>query len=372
MSVAAAFADRYGRPPTSTADAPGRVNLIGEHTDYNDGYVLPIAIPARASVATAPRDDDRVRIATTAPALGSAEFRLGAEQRSGGWSDYVQGCTAMLRAEGHPLRGFDLLVDSTVPDGAGLASSAALEVAIVRTLRSAFDLVLDDVALALLAHRAECDFVGARVGVMDQFAASLGDERTALFLDTRTLASERVPLPDGFDFAVIDSGVGHRHASGGYNTRRAECERAATLLGLASLRDLGSDANGRTATLPPPLDRRARHVVRENARVLATVAALRVGDLVRVGALLNAGHASLRDDFEVSTPEVDCLAALATDDPDVLGARLTGGGFGGAVLVLTRPARSAVAAPRIAAAYAERYPGGRILVAGSARGGAPA
>ncbi len=365
MNVAEVFEERFGHAPEVVAEAPGRVNLIGEHTDYNDGLVLPMAIPQRVVVAIAPRSDQRVRLATTAAVAGAdhvSEYRLGTERRAGSWSDYVEGCTVALREHGHELHGFDAAVVSAVPVGAGLSSSAALEVAVLRALRAAFELVLDDVTLALLAHGAECDFVGARVGVMDQMAASLADEGSALFLDARSLAWERVPLPATAEVVVIDSGVAHSHASGGYNARRAECERAAKTLGVASLRDLGADALERAAALPAPLDRRVRHVVTENARVRAAVAALGADAMERVGAILAAGHASLRDDYAVSTPEVDALVALANADPDVLGARMTGGGFGGAIVALARRGKGAAAAARVAAAYARRHPGGRVLV----------
>jgi len=361
------FAAHFGGAPTVVEDAPGRVNLIGEHTDYNGGFVLPVAITRRTRVALAVRDDERVRLVSadeTMAAGGPAlEYTLGAEQRTERWIDYVQGCTAALAADGHTLRGFDALVTSRVPIGSGLSSSAALEVAMLRALRSAFGLALDDVALARVAHRAEHDFVGARVGIMDQMAASLGDEAAALFLDTRSGAWERVPLSAGVALAVIDSGIAHRHASGGYNARRAECERAAALLGVASLRDFDAAALPPGGELPPPLDRRVRHVVTENARVLEAVAALRAEDERRLGAILTAGHASLRDDFEVSTPEVDRLVTLAAADPDVLGARLTGGGFGGAVVLLARAGTAAEAARRVAAAYARVVRrGGAVLI----------
>ncbi len=365
MRIEEEFSARFDHAPTIVAEAPGRVNLIGEHTDYNGGFVLPIAIPRRTIVGLAPRSDRRVRVCTTDVSLetaGSEEYLLGSERRTGRWIDYVQGCTAELHDTGYVLHGFDAVVSSAVPVGAGLASSAALEVAMLRALRAAFALVLDDVALALLAHRAECELVGARVGVMDQMAASLGDERAALFLDTRTLAWERIPFTAHGALAVIDSGVAHRHVAGGYNARRAECERAAALLDVATLRELGADALERAATLPAPLNRRVRHVVGENARVLAAVEALRGGELTRVGALLTEGHASLRDDFEVSTREVDLLTTLASNDPDVLGARLTGGGFGGAVVVLARAGAAAAAADRIAGAYGRHVSGGRVLV----------
>ena len=366
MSAADEFRRAFGRAATVVASAPGRVNLIGEHTDYNGGFVLPTTIPQRTEVAIAPRDDDVVRVVTDARSVAraEAEYRLADERRADGWLDYVQGCTAMLGAERHQGRGFDVAIASTVPVGAGLSSSAALEVAVLRGLRALYALGLDDVALALVAHRAEHDFVGARVGVMDQMAASLADETSALFLDTRSLAWERVPLPATLELAAIDSGIAHEHAAGGYNDRRAECERAATLLGVSTLREIQDrdDADARAAALPAPLDRRVRHVVTENARVLAAVAALRAGDVDELGQVLTAGHASLRDDYEVSTSEVDLLVSLAEADPDVLGARMTGGGFGGAVVLVTRHGRAAEAAARVAAAYARDVAGGRVLI----------
>jgi galactokinase len=361
-----AFARRFGRDPAVTADAPGRVNVIGEHTDYNGGYVLPSAIPQRTCVALTRRDDDRVRVASEDRSIASAErlveYRLGDERRAGRWSDYVQGCTRMLGEAGHRIGGFDAAITSTVPVGGGLSSSAALEVSVLRALRAGFALDLDDVALALIAHRAEHDFVGARVGIMDQMAASLADAATALFLDTRSLHWERVPLPPAMELAVIDSGIAHQHASGGYNTRREECERAAALLEVGSLRELGDDALARAATLPPPLDRRVRHVVTENARVLAAVDALRSGDVERLGVLLDASHASLRDDYEVSVPDVDRLVALAQADRDVFGARMTGGGFGGAIAAAARRGRAAAAAARIVAQYDDDHHHATVLL----------
>jgi galactokinase len=336
------FAVVFGREPVVTTSAHGRVNVIGEHTDYNGGYVLPTAIPQHAVVELAPRADERVRVVSdvgsdaAAPRAGAPairEYRLGAETPVHDWLDYVQGCTHALRGAGHALGGFDTAIASTVPIGAGVSSSAALEVSLLRALRRAFGLVLDDVALALVGHRAEHDFVGARVGVMDQMAASLADQTTALFLDTRSLAYERVPIPDAAELLVIDSGVAHAHASGGYNTRRAECERACALLGVTQLRDLALDDLPRVMRLPEPLGRRARHVVTENARVLAAVEALRHADLPALGALLDASHASLRDDYEVSCEELDVATATARSH-GALGARMTGGGFGGCAIAL--------------------------------------
>jgi galactokinase len=351
MASDPSFEDLYGRAPDVVAQAPGRVNLIGEHTDYSDGYVLPLAIPRRTEVQLAPGPGRRVRAFSVDIEDGRCEYELGGERKRGSWGDYLQGVTAVLAASGHHVGGFDVRIASTVPLGAGLSSSASFEVAMLRALRGAFALPIDDLALAKLGQRVETEFVGAPVGIMDQMAASLADGGAALFLDTRSLAYEKVPLPARADLVVINSGVAHGHAGGEYRTRRAECERAAAALGVKMLRDLGLEDLDRIAALPAPLDRRARHVVTENARVLEAVAALRGGDLRRLGALLAAGHASLADDFEVSVPEIDLLVSIAGRTPGVYGARLTGGGFGGSVVVLADAARAAAAGASIADEY---------------------
>ncbi|WNG49704.1 galactokinase [Archangium minus] len=359
------FEALFGRPPKVRARAPGRVNLIGEHTDYNGGFVLPMAIPQQTEVVLAPREDRQVRaFSANLGAAGKVDtYELGQEKAGKGWLDYVQGVTRVLRDEGHALGGFDLWLRSDVPLGSGLSSSAALEVALLRGLRECFGLKLDDVRIALLGQKVECDFVGAPVGVMDQMASSLAQGGAALFLDTRSLQYERVPLPTQVEPIVINSGVTHSHAGGDYRVRRAECERAAKLLGVEQLRDLPDAELPRALALPEPLGRRVRHVLTENARVLDTVRALRAGDLAALGPLLYASHASQRDDYEVSVPEIDLLVDLAREEPDVLGARLTGGGFGGSVVMLARSGKSADAARRIATRYGERAaPKATVLV----------
>ncbi len=348
------FASLFGRPPAVTAEAPGRVNLIGEHTDYNGGFVLPTAIPQKCRVELAPCDGDRVRVWSSAHPAAAESYRLGGEAPGRGWLDYVQGVTRTLARDGLALRGFDARIDSAVPLGSGLSSSAALSVGLMRALRRAFALDLDDVRIARLGQRSENEFVGAQVGIMDPMAASLADEGTALFLDARSLQFERVPLPSGADLIVLHSGVAHNHAAGDYNTRRAECERACGLLGVRQLRDLGPDDLPRVATLPTPLDRRARHVVTEDERVRAAVAAMRSGDLGRLGELFYQSHASMRDDYEVSVPEIDLLVGLARQEEEVYGARLTGGGFGGSVVMLARAGRGRAVAEHIAAEYARQ------------------
>jgi galactokinase len=350
-----AFESLFQQPAAVRASAPGRVNLIGEHTDYNGGFVLPIATPQRTEVLLAPRPGKTVRAwsANVAEAERSVNYEIGEEKRTGGWRDYIAGVTQALSSQHHALTGFDARVESTVPLGAGLSSSASLEVALLRALDDGFTLHLDPVAIARLAHRAETGLVGAPVGIMDQMAASLADRTAALFLDTQTLAFERLPLPKGIGLIVIHSGVVHRHALGDYRIRRAECDEAARQLGVASLREI---TVGRLAHLglPPPLDRRVRHVVTENDRVLRSREALLEGNAAALGRLMNASHESMRVDFEVSTPEVDLLVELAREEDGVFGARLTGGGFGGAIVALASDDIAARAASRIASRYRDR------------------
>jgi galactokinase len=350
------FAERFGSAPDVETDAPGRVNLIGEHTDYSGGFVLPAAIPRRCRVSLARRGGRRVRLfSTNRAADGVREYALGEESPARGWIDYVQGITRVLSARGDALGGFDATVASDVPLGSGLASSAALEVSMLRALREAFGLALDDVALAQAGRRAENEFVGAPVGIMDQMASSLAPEGAALFLDTRSLAHETVPMPPGAELGVIDSGLPHEHAKGGYRTRRAEVDEATRLLGVRALRDLlDEDPESVAGRLPEPLSRRVRHVLTENRRVLEAVAALHGGDLASMGALMRAAHRSLAEDFEVSTPEIDLLVSLADGRPGVYGARLTGGGFGGSVLLLAARGTARAAADAVAGDYRGR------------------
>ena len=343
------------------AEAPGRVNLIGEHTDYNDGLVLPTATPQHTRVAVVVRDDDVVH--ARSEGFPEVSFRVGDERRSGDWGDHIAAVTWSLRSEGHALRGFEADVSSRVPVGAGLASSAALEVALLRALGEAFSLSLDDRAIARLAHRGEHDLVGARVGTMDQLAAVFARAGEALFIDMRSGAMERVPIDERLALVVVDSGIAHAHAAGEYNRRRAECEAAAKALGLPALRDATVNDATRLAVTAPALARRVRHVVGENERVRLFVAALRAGDAARCGALLDASHASLRDDFEVSLPELDALADALRAQGAVFGARLVGGGFGGAVLALASADRAAAAAHEAARAYSSRTGrAGRVLL----------
>jgi galactokinase len=348
---------------TSEGAAHGRVNLIGEHTDYNGGFVLPVAIPQKTHCRITQRPDRTVR-ATSRSEHGPREFTLGQEKRSGTWIDYVQGVTWVLAREGYTLSGFDLEIESSVPAGSGLSSSAALEVALLRALVDAFSLQgLDDMRIARLSQLLENEFVGARVGIMDPMAAALADERHALFVDTRDLSYGRIALPStAMEILVIHSGVSHRNsAQGGYNQRRAECEEVCRRAGIAALREL-SPGRLDALSLPEPLARRARHVVTENERVLAAVKALEEKDPERLGRLFVESHDSMRDDYEVSAPEVDRLVGIACADPAIYGARLTGGGFGGSIVALARPGHAAEAGARIVHSYGRSDVSASVLV----------
>jgi galactokinase len=358
------FRRAFGCDPDTEARAPGRVNLIGEHTDYNAGYVLPTALPQETRVLISRRSARTVRACSLdIDAERLTTFELGAEKRTETWIDYVQGVTWAAADRGLQLSGFDMLVTSNVPIGKGLSSSASLEVAVGRALRDLFQRNLSDIDIAMLGHRAETAFVGAPVGIMDQMVCSLGDRKTAFFLDTWTKAYEKIPLPPEIELGVIDSGIAHSHASGEYRTRRRECEEAAKGLGVERLRDVTIDDLPRIERLPEPLNRRARHVVTENARVLAAVDAIRRRDAAALGRLFLESHASMRDDFEVSLPEIDQMVDICASDSRTYGARLTGGGFGGAIVVLCRRGEAADAARAVADEYAVRTRcKGRVLI----------
>lgn len=333
--------------------APGRINIIGEHVDYADGLVMPAAIDRRCFVAAAPNGLARLRV--LAEDRGEvAEASLGDLSPSGGWFDYVQGVAWMLVKAGHALGGADLSIASDVPIGAGVSSSAALEVAVARALLGLAGVAADGVDVARWTQTAENSFVGVPCGVMDQFASANGRAGSALRLDCRDLTFETVPLPDDARFLLVDSSVRHALVDGAYADRRRAVESAAAALGLRSLRDapleIVPDLERRLAD---PLARRARHVITEIDRVRAATDALRRADLHGLGALMSASHKSLRDDFDVSTPEVDLLQSVALDTGGVLGARMMGGGFGGAVIVLVLKDAADQAQRSIAARYGE-------------------
>jgi galactokinase len=345
------FEHTFGAAPEARAEAPGRVNLIGEHTDYHQGFVLPIVLSQRTAVHARRTHDGHVRVLSTTMGPSVRQYEIGTERPTGDWIDYVQGVTWVLGRWGYRAPGVDLLIESTLPVGAGVSSSAALLISLLRALRTAFAWPYEDGTAARFAHEAETRFVGAAVGFMDQMACSLGRPGMALFLDTRSLEIEYVPIPDTVEFAVIDSGITHRNIGGAYAERRRESFEAAAALGVRYLRDVGVGDLERIDRLPPLLRRRARHVVTENARVLAAVDALKTGDAARLGELFSASHASMRDDYQTSIPDIDTLVALAEADADVFGARMTGGGFGGAIVVATQPGAAAKVAARALEAY---------------------
>jgi galactokinase len=332
-----------GREPVLTASAPGRVNLLGGHTDYNEGFVLPVAIDRRCAVALAPRYDGRLRVRSEA--MGETVSLPGDAPPGSvaGWGAYVAGVAWALRGVGIDV-GADLAIASDVPLGAGLSSSAALEVAAGLALASLAGTRLDGPTLARHCQRAENEFVGVDCGILDQYAAACGRRDHALLLDCRTLTHESVPLGRDAALVIVDTNVAHALADSAYNDRRAACERAVSLLDgrldhpVSALRDVSpADLERHADVLPADLHRRARHVVTENVRVREAAAALRAGDLPRLGGLMDAAHDSLREDYEVSCPEVEVVVDLARTHPGVLGARLTGGGFGGSVVCLVRP-----------------------------------
>jgi len=332
-----AFEAAFHSRPTFIAEAPGRVNLIGEHTDYNQGFVLPVAIDRRVRVAAAPREDRKVRV-YSAQYEARDEWRMDAPRRTGRaeWRDYVRGVAWALLDARWDIKGADLAIVGDVPLGAGLSSSAALEVAVAGALCAASGIEIDRRELALLCQKAENQFVGVQCGIMDQFASALGKAGHAVLIDCRSLDVEQVPLPpaeQGVALVIVDSRVPRRLSETAYNERRDECAEAARLLGVGSLREADEEA---AAGLSEPLSRRAGHVIRENVRVVDTVEALKGGDLDRAGKLMYQSHESLRDDFEVSRGELDRLVELARDVRGVLGARLTGAGFGGCTVNLIR------------------------------------
>jgi galactokinase len=344
--------DFFGRQPAVEASAPGRVNLLGEHTDYNDGFVLPIAIPQKTHVALDPSQDDRFHL-YSANLDEIATFNHGSELPEG-FARYVEGCMRVLREQGlPPVPPLNIYVSSGVPMGSGLSSSAALEVAVLRALRDLLDLPLDDVQIAQLAQQAEIRYAGVQCGIMDQMASSLCDTENMLFLDTRTLERRLLPFPGDAELIVLDSGVARTLATSKYNERRAECHQAAKLLGVGSLRDV-TDATG-LEKLPQIERKRAMHVVTENARVLD---AIRPGlSAEEFGKLMDASHASLKDDYEVSIPALDILCDMLRDEEGVHGARLTGAGFGGACIALCRNGLAFDIAERVVKRYNAEHPG---------------
>ena len=356
-----------GRQPI-WASAPGRVNLLGEHTDYNDGFMLPVATPQRTAVGMAASADADYHFYSAT--LDEFVAWSGNAAPTTGFARYIAGCIDLVAARGITVPPLSVHVSSTLAVGAGLSSSAALELATLRALRQFLQIELDDVTLAQIAQQAEIRYAGVNCGIMDQMASSLADEAHMLFLDARTLATRLLPLPADSELVVIDTGVARSLSATGYNARRVECETAARMLGVKALRDVTDPAT--VESLPEPLRQRARHVVRENLRVLAACGDVSAADF---GKLMNASHASLRDDYEVSVPALDELTALLQAQPEVYGARLTGAGFGGACVALCAAGHGAAVGARVLALYdanpAAGTRRGRLLIPVGADGPGP-
>jgi galactokinase len=339
-NLADRFEATFGARPDGVWAAPGRVNLIGEHTDYNEGFVLPFAIDRRATTAVRLRPDSSIRLLSTFgdQGLASADAAELAPGKVKGWAKYPLGVVWALQRHGLDVPGFDLLLDSDVPLGAGLSSSHAIECSLITALNELTGAGLSVEDMVRLTQQAENAFVGAPTGIMDQSASLRGAAGHAVFLDCRDQAVHLVPFDAcaaGLVLLVIDTKVSHSHADSGYASRRESCELGAEILGVKALRDVTiADLEESAASLDPVTFRRVRHVVTENSRVLQTVETLRAQGPAHIGAFLDASHASMRDDFEISCPELDLVVGTARAH-GAIGARMTGGGFGGSAIALT-------------------------------------
>jgi len=358
MSAAQLFERGFGFTAEVTASANGRVNMLGEHTDYNEGLVLPTAIPLATEVALARSRDDAFHFLSQdlSGADARVDYAAGAEPQHG-YGRYLYGCIEVLRGEGIAVNPCCFAISSTVPMGAGLSSSAALEVAALRALRNLYGFACDDVKIARLAQRAEIEYVGVHCGIMDQMAASLGAPGKLLYLDTRSLETRLTPFPPGTEITVLDCGVSRTLSGSFYNERRRECETAAAALGLASLRDVADIAL--VDSLPAPLRARARHVVSENRRVVEAVGGVSPSHF---GWLMNESHRSLRDDFAVSVEALDNLVDCLLQQPAVFGCKLTGAGFGGACVALVEAGFGGTVSVGALEAFHGRGHRGRVLL----------
>jgi len=354
------FQKHFGIEPTHYFRAPGRVNLIGEHTDYNDGFVLPCAINYETVLAVKPRNDTRVRALAADFGQQISTFDLSGEIARDGdapWSQYVRGVAWALKQRGYKLQGMDLVIAGNVPLASGLSSSASLEVAVGTAFNQLNELGLDGKTIALVGQQAENGFVGMQCGIMDQYISALGQTDHALLIDCRSLDYQAVPIPAGVAIVIANSnfkreGLGLLDSE--YNTRRRECEEAAAHFGVPALRDVTLDVFARhEGELSETVARRARHIITENARTEAAVEALAKGDLARMSQLMAESHASMRDDFEITVPPINALVEIVAEViGDAGGVRMTGGGFGGCIVALVPEAL----VPQVEAAIIEKYP----------------
>lgn len=353
--VVSEFQRIFGHAPDCVVRAPGRVNLIGEHTDYNAGFVLPMAIDRAVWIALRPGDGRHVTVHSLDFGV-LIDFRLDDLRNTGtGWPEYLKGVAWALQAAGYPLGGWQGVLAGDVPIGAGLSSSAALEMATARAFAAAGGWEWEPARMALLGQRAENQWVGVNCGIMDQMISACGREGHALLIDCRSLDTELTPVPPGTSVVVLDTATRRGLADSAYNERRARCEAAARHFGVPALRDVTlAQFEAREGELHAETRRRARHVITENARTLEACAAMRRGDASQVGRLMNASHASLRDDFEVSSPELNTMVVCAVEQAGCFGARMTGAGFGGCAVALVDQVMAPIFAGAVASAYQAR------------------
>jgi galactokinase len=346
------FRRRFDALPTFVVRAPGRVNLIGEHTDYNDGFVLPMAIDRAVWVALRPRGDRRV-VGHSLDFHQAVEFSVeGVRDKGTGWGEYLKGVAWALQEAGYTLQGWEGVVAGDVPIGAGLSSSAALEMATARVFAVTSGLPWDPTVMAKIGQRAENDWVGVNCGIMDQMISAAGVAGHALLIDCRSLETQPVPLPSGTAVVVLDTASRRGLVDSAYNERRTQCESAARLFGVPALRDVSvAQFQAQADQLDDVTRRRARHVVTENGRTLRATEAMRRGDAAEMGQLMNASHASLRDDFEVSSDELNAMVACACQQEACYGARMTGAGFGGCAVALVRAEAAHAFADAVTAGY---------------------
>ena len=353
--VTAAFHSRYGGPPALVVRAPGRVNLIGEHTDYNDGFVLPMAIDRQAVIALRPRPDGYV-VVYSLDFDETAEFSPVEmeDRREGGlWIEYIEGVAWALQEAGHALNGWEGVVGGDVPIGAGLSSSAAIELATARAFAEVSGLPWQPAQMALIAQRAENEWVGTKCGIMDQMISAAGVEGRALLIDCRSLATDAVPLPAGTVVVILDTATRRELVTSAYNERREQCEAAAAYFGVPKLRDVSwARFEAEQAGLEPVVRRRARHIISENARTLDAAEAMRQGDAAQLGQLMDASHVSMRDDFEITNDALNVMVEIAQAHLASFGARMTGGGFGGCAVALVRTDQAEQFAAEVARDYA--------------------
>ncbi len=352
QQVTQEFQKRFGSAPSAVVRAPGRVNLIGEHTDYNDGFVLPMAINRATYIALRPREDGQV-VAHSLDFDETAKFPLSKfENEQAGWSEYVKGVTWVLKAAGYTLQGWDGVLAGDVPIGAGLSSSASVELATARAFGVTSNLPWNAATMARLAQRAENEWVGMNCGIMDQMISAAGVENHALLIDCRSLDTQLVPLPPNTSIVVLDTATRRGLVDSAYNERRSQCEAAARFFGVTALRDVTMEEfHSRAAELDEMTRRRARHVISENDRTVEAAEAMRRGDAVRLGVLMNASHDSLRDDFEVSSDNLNIMVRCAQAQESCYGARMTGAGFGGCAVALVHSESAETFADAVSATY---------------------